>query len=358
MDMPLECTRPPTIDPMHVGAKRPRCISVESTFLRYLSTPGVGCALLTLYLSESSRRALMACNSTCCAVILEHIPHRLTWSEHRFDRCTTALRTSLRRRIRVYKLCGMTTADSANRFPDVRVARVAHHFNLPLASISQHLVALTLGNQFNKDIAPGVLPRSLRSITFGVYFNQSLRRGSVPHGVRLLKFGDRFNAALQPHVLPTTLHTLVFTGVYNHIFDQRVLPVSLRSLTLSHRYNQSLLYLPVGLQHLRLRYDYNLPLSHLPDGLHSVTLGYSYNQLLLHLPDNLHTLRLGYLFNQSLDTLPNGLKLLCARGSLFNKPLRNLPLGLEKLTVSNHYTHALPSHAEYDVDVYSTRSLT
>nr|QFG73740.1 MAG: FNIPrepeat containing protein [Megaviridae environmental sample] len=204
-------------------------------------------------------------------------------------------------------------------------------FNQPLTwNTVPPLVRLELSVEFNQEIPPHVLPKTLKRLILGRDFNHPLHVHSLPENLEYLEFGYSgvFNHPIAPNVFPKSLLKLVMCDNFNHslsgvlpenlvsltmgcYFDQPLdgLPNSLRELTLGSFYSRQLDILP-PLRYLKFNGYYNTPLVHkLPNTLTHLTMGCYFNrELIPFLPDSLTHLIVGYYFNQDLTGLPNNLQ--------------------------------------------------
>ena len=62
-----------------------------------------------------------------------------------------------------------------------------------ISEISDDLISITFGDEFNQNIEKVIWPKSLTSIVFGYWFNQPVEKVIWPNSLTSLKFGYTFN---------------------------------------------------------------------------------------------------------------------------------------------------------------------
>lgn len=227
-------------------------------------------------------------------------------------------------------------------------------FNWSLGSkeeplLPPRLTHLTLGRDFNQDVAPGSLPATLRFLEFGTHFERWLRPGSLPEGLEVLKLGVYFDSSLD-WCLPPNLRELELSLYFNQPF-QGPLPASLQRLKTSSSFNQSLEgVLPAGLKYLQLGTNFEQEVSSWPPALDELHLSCAeYCPIISDLPSSLRIFRMTGNFNAPLRVL-EGLNAWPAQleqlylGPFFNQSLAGIsqwPSGLITLQLGNCFNHPI-----------------
>jgi len=94
-----------------------------------------------------------------------------------------------------------------------KVKSVGHLDQLKLFPYMTHL---TFRVNFNQEIKPNVLPKSLTHLTFGHCFNQKIKANVLPPSLNHLTFDWYFNQEININVLPSSLTHLTFSKYYKY----------------------------------------------------------------------------------------------------------------------------------------------
>ncbi len=136
--------------------------------------------------------------------------------------------------------------------------------------IPNSVTHLSLSNNFDKPLKPGVIPFGVTSLHLGYYFDQELEVGSIPNSVKILHMGFKFNRKLTVGIIPNSVEILHLGGYFNHSFEYGIIPNSVVFLVLSIMFNQiikpgdipnSVIYLYFGTYFSKVINDENIPKS-------------------------------------------------------------------------------------------------
>ena len=75
----------------------------------------------------------------------------------------------------------------------------------PAVSLALQRLELELGEKYNQQLLPNVLPPMLQVLVLSQSFNHSLEANLLPASLTYLKFGHSFNHRLVPGALPSRL---------------------------------------------------------------------------------------------------------------------------------------------------------
>ncbi|GAM19495.1 hypothetical protein SAMD00019534_026700, partial [Acytostelium subglobosum LB1] len=178
-------------------------------------------------------------------------------------------------------------------------------------------------------------------------FNQEIFPNDLPRSLRYLSFGDTYNKIIKERILPDGLTSLSFGRQYNQYFPNGVLPNSLTSLILGHHYMEyfQLGCLPNSLTHLQIHGSFQAGFIEgvLPQSLRTLLLPHLYKKQILPgvLPKSITNLKFGgnmsSLFWQCIPiapgTLPQSLTKLSMTYGCELEP-KSLPSTLKHLTIT------------------------
>ena len=82
------------------------------------------------------------------------------------------------------------------------------------------ILEITLGEEFDEEIPPGILPKKLSRITFGKKFNQRILPGTID--AEVLIFGDSFNKAFEENTFGDTTRFIYLPNTYSQLLSSNI----------------------------------------------------------------------------------------------------------------------------------------
>ncbi|KAK5582247.1 hypothetical protein RB653_003830 [Dictyostelium firmibasis] len=180
----------------------------------------------------------------------------------------------------------------------------------------ENLTSLNLGESFNQEITPNLLPPNLLELTIGSDFTKQLKPNTLPITLKYLYIGYSFNVEIsQVGILPNSLTDLRLAR-----YDRQFKGNLISSLN-----NLKKLILP--------SYNHTIAIGSLPQSLEYLTLGNSFKSQIKEgaLPNNLKYLKIESNWKQEIQTklLPKSLKTLKFKSYALD--IINLPSNLKYL---------------------------
>jgi hypothetical protein len=207
---------------------------------------------------------------------------------------------------------------------------------LNIRAIPETVTSLEFSGEFDQEIHPGDLPRSLTKLVISSWYTHIFEANALPLGLIEFEIGGVYNQEFVPHSLPCTLEILDMSQCsrYSKSFAPEVLPPSLTTL---------------AVHYTRADDEYDTPIFEanvLPKNIQSLTITGEFPQEFdceRILPDSLHTLRFGVdyrgiVYPQFIP--PNIRELNIGMGEFYSDEFA-LPDTLQKLVVSQQVANEM-----------------
>jgi len=179
---------------------------------------------------------------------------------------------------------------------------IGNGFNHPIDKLPKYLVYLKLGDEFNRPF--NIFPQHLKTLIVGNKFDHSLNH-IISKTLRYLTLGRDFNQDIALCTSFPNLEHIDFGYYYNKLLTRW--PKSLTYLKYGDGFNLDIDVYPENLKQFIVGYNYNRPLKNLPNSITDITFGRKYNRYIKKWPSNLQSLTLGARYNQTLENLPSSM---------------------------------------------------
>jgi len=251
-----------------------------------------------------------------------------------------------------------------NEIPNgVKKVILSEYFNDTIKYIPDSVIDLTIGNSFNKPFNKGDLNNNLRHLSIGnplklviQSYKYLIERDVLPNNLISLYIGDGFETNLKPGVLPHSIKKLTIKK-YNYPLQPNVIPPNVEYLDLSS-FNYPLKYgdLPNKIKYLNLYfYDHELKEGIIPCSVEYLDLTNFKKSLKKgDLPIHLIKLKLSnYLNDIDTEILPNKLKYLNLYPNFSSKIMKKaLPNTLTHLLLGINFNQTLEKDILPDSLIY------